>query len=76
MLPTLMEPCEMSEEWMVEDLNTGLQFPLGILGPTHPLVQCLTTWVHIFVMIDLAFEHVTNTLCFTFCYTKIQIFLI
>jgi len=44
----------LSEEWMAEDLNTGLQFPLRTLGPTHPLVQCLPTGVQIIVMIVLA----------------------
>jgi len=26
----------LSVEWMAKDLNTGLQFPLGILGPMPP----------------------------------------
>jgi len=60
-------------EWMEEDLNTGFQFPLGTLGPTHSLVQCLPTGVHIIMMTDLACEHVTDTLFVTYCCTKIQI---
>jgi len=47
--------------------------PTRDLGPTHPLVQWLPTGVHIIVMIDLAYEHVTNTFFFTYCCTKIQI---
>ena len=38
---------DLSVEWMVEDLNTGLQCQLENLQPTHSLVQCLTTGVHI-----------------------------
>jgi len=38
---------DLSVERMVEDLNIGLQFPLETLRPTHSLVQCLTTGVHI-----------------------------
>jgi len=63
----------LSVEYMVEDLNSGLQFPLGTSGPTHPLVQCLPTGVHMIVMIDLACEHVTDTLYCIYCCTKIQI---
>jgi hypothetical protein len=60
-------------EWMQEDLNTGFQFPLGTLGPTHSLVQCPPTGVHIIVMIDLSCEHVTDTLFVTYGCTKIKI---
>jgi hypothetical protein len=62
----------LSVEWMAKDMNTGLQFPLGTSGPTHPLVQCLPTGVDM-MMIDLAYEHVTDTLFFTYCCIKIQI---
>jgi len=47
----------MTIEWMAEDLNNGLQFPLGNLGPTHPLVQCLPTGAHIIVMIGIRTCH-------------------
>jgi len=65
----------LSVEGMAKDLNTGLQFPLGTSGPTHPLIQCLPTGIHIMMMmmIDLAYEHVTDALFFTYCCTKIQI---
>jgi hypothetical protein len=26
--------------WMAEDFNAGVQFPLGTLVPTKPLVKC------------------------------------
>ena len=54
-------------------MNTGLQFPLGNSGPTHPVVRCLPTGAHIIVTIDSAQEHVTYNLFFTYCSTKIQI---
>ena len=41
-------------EWMAEGMNTGLQFPLGNSGPTHPVVRCLPTGAHIIVTIDSA----------------------
>ena len=57
----------LSVEWMAEDLNAGLQFPLGTSGPTHPPVKCLPTGVHIIVMIVLEYEHGNDTIFFTYC---------
>lgn len=31
----------LSVEGMAEAMNAGVQLPLGTLGPTHPLDQCL-----------------------------------
>jgi len=43
----------LTDEGMAEALNAGVQFPLGTLRSTKPLVKCLPTGVQTIMSIDL-----------------------
>ena len=52
-------------ERMAEALNAGVQFPLGTLVPTKPLVKSLPTGIQTIMSTDFTHDHVMDTFFLT-----------